>query len=236
MLCYEELLRAEFRAVSDFAELLRRQFDQNFPADVLSTNAKDLRDRVLALGKMLPSEVGKSVHLHRHLEWMERRLSIQRPDHCRSDIDDICQRDIPELLDSVFTWWQSAWKHDAELMANVRDLLHDREFDSAVRKAFVILKNRIIKKFDLSSSLDGQDLANAVFGTKGVLPLAVPSGEREAMRYLLTGLYGVFRNKYMHEHIEGSWHEAEAVVSMVNVLLLRIDDYPSAAQAREANR
>ena len=48
------------------------------------------------------------------------------------------------------------------------------------------------------------------------------SSEREALRNLLTGLYGTFRNTVDHHDIAVSWQEAEAVIGMINWALLRL--------------
>jgi hypothetical protein len=42
------------------------------------------------------------------------------------------------------------------------------------------------------------------------------------MRNLLAGLYGLFRNTLDHHDVDVPWHEAEAVIGMVNWALLRL--------------
>jgi hypothetical protein len=42
------------------------------------------------------------------------------------------------------------------------------------------------------------------------------------MRDLFGGMYGVFRNRFAHSDTESSWHEADAIISMVNYLLKRL--------------
>jgi len=49
------------------------------------------------------------------------------------------------------------------------------------------------------------------------------------MRNLLDGLFGVFRNVYDHRDVDPEWYEVEAVLSMINWALKRIDKYPSPA-------
>ncbi|RIE16718.1 hypothetical protein [Candidatus Cryosericum septentrionale] len=48
------------------------------------------------------------------------------------------------------------------------------------------------------------------------------SVEREASRNLLAGLYDVFRNTLDHHNVDVPWHEAEAVIGMVNGAQLRL--------------
>jgi len=40
--------------------------------------------------------------------------------------------------------------------------------------------------------------------------------------YLLRGLYGTFRNVVDHNDIVVPWHEGEAIISMVNWVLLKL--------------
>ena len=88
-----------------------------------------------------------------------------------------------------------------------------------MRKAFVILKSRLVKLFATPSNLDGPELVNHIFGKSGAHGLSIDDFERQAFRDLLAGLYGTFRNKYAHNHSAPSWAETEAILSMVNFIL-----------------
>jgi len=68
---------------------------------------------------------------------------------------------------------------------------------------------------------------NQVFGQRGCLAEKTPEPERESMRNLLDGIFGVFRNLYDHRDVEPEWHEVEATLSLINWALKRIDKYPS---------
>jgi hypothetical protein len=107
----------------------------------------------------------------------------------------------------------------------ITDLLIHLEYDSAIRKAFVILKSRLASRFNAPNNLDGTDLVNHIFGKSGSLSQHIKDNERQAMRDLLSGLYGVFRNRYGHEDIEPSWHETDAILSMINYVLKDIERF-----------
>jgi hypothetical protein len=66
-------------------------------------------------------------------------------------------------------------------------------------------------------------LVNRIFGRSGHPSLLLGDPERQAYRDLLSGLYGVFRNRYAHSDDGGSWYEADAVLSMVNCVLKQLD-------------
>ena len=116
-------------------------------------------------------------------------------------------------------------KLDAQLKAEVSRLLELGELDSAIRKALVILKTRITRRFGLSDDLDGTALVNKVFGEQSELLPHLNSSDRQAYRNLFSGLFGVVRNKYAHNHIKAEVIEASAVVCSVNLCLKLIGDY-----------
>ena len=61
---------------------------------------------------------------------------------------------------------------------------------------------------------------NSIFGNNGLAPPHLEQGEREAMRALFDGLYGVHRNKYAHADAAVEWYEVEATLSMVTWTLM----------------
>lgn len=116
-------------------------------------------------------------------------------------------------------------RYDSEFVDKIGPLLRDQHFDSAVRKAFVMLKERLVRLFGVPSSLDGTDLVNLTFGSKGPLVGMIPDAERLAMRELLAGLYGVFRNRYSHQDVVAEWSEVAPVLGMINWVLQRLETY-----------
>jgi hypothetical protein len=117
------------------------------------------------------------------------------------------------------------WTHgafDPELEDKTRGLIESREWDSAIRKAFVVLTARLAARYGVPGGVDGLRLVNEIFAA-GSKKSELKDSDRQAMRDLLAGLYGVFRNKYGHEDHSGEWHEVEAIMTMVNSLLLELD-------------
>lgn len=195
------------------------------PPNELLIDAENLASLFDHLEKKLPQEVGLDSSLERHLYFMKKRLGEEKPELCQQDIEDICSDDITKLEKSFRDWCGSSIHYDQELRDKISELLLQREYDSAIRKAFVILKSRLVDKFGVSRNLDGNDLVNQIFGKLGAAADTLNASERQAMRDLLAGLYGVFRNKYGHQDVEAPWHEADAILSMVNFVLKEIDRY-----------
>ena len=97
---------------------------------------------------------------------------------------------------------------------------------SITNAAFVVLTDRLRKTFKARSDHDGRDLVNSIFGNNGLAAPHMEQGDRESMRALLDGLYGVHRNKYAHRDATVEWYEAEATLSMVNWTLMWLQKNP----------
>ncbi len=126
---------------------------------------------------------------------------------------------ISDSRDLVETWPWS--KFDKELEERTRRLIERGEWDSAIRRAFVLLSSRIAARYNLLLDTDGAELINAAFGKNSLLS-GLENKEKAAMRDLMAGLYGVFRNKYGHKDFDAPWQEVEAVMTMVNFVLSRL--------------
>ncbi|CAG0971379.1 hypothetical protein METP3_01509 [Methanosarcinales archaeon] len=226
MILYEYKVRDEFKRVRELAERIKSKFDSGAKPSELLQDCEVLEAASRQLLRILPEKVHDS-NLNRHIEFMKLYLKRDEPDKCLGDIEDISKFDLPSL-ENAFQDWCAIYQHyDTEFSAKISDLLIEKHLDSAVRKAFVILKERMIRTFGMSSDLDGRDLVNQIFGNKGYLAGKIPDPERESMRNLLDGLFGAFRNKYGHEDVKPEWYEVEAILSMINWVLKRIDNYPS---------
>ena len=225
MLLYEYQIRDEFTRVKELAERIRNKFD-DASSDELLQDCDILGAAYEHLERLIPSAVTGG-NFRRHLSFMRLYLGRDERASCRSDIDDICRLDLPALEKSFRNWAAYQQHYDAEFAEKVGPLLLERHLDSAVRKAFVLLKERLARAFGVSANLDGSELVNQVFGKNGYLAGQIPEPERESMRNLLDGLYGVFRNRYSHRDVEAEWSETEAVLSMINWSLRQIEQYPS---------
>ena len=112
-------------------------------------------------------------------------------------------------------------------------LLDGGHFDSAIRKTFVLLTDRLRSAFGVEQEIDGEDLINLVFGKGGKIPMALDEGKKQALRNLISGFYGVYRNRYAHNDRDASPSDAQAIVEMANQMLCEIEEvaHESAKQA-----
>jgi hypothetical protein len=228
MLLYEYKVRDEFERVRVLAERIKHKFETKAKAPELLQDRELLKSVYEQLRRILPSGLSEG-NFERHLGFMEYYLLRNDTGACYKDIEDICKVDLTALEKSFRDWCASQEHYDAEFAQKVSPLLQERQLDSAVRKAFVLLKERLVKCFDLPSDQDGRNLVNQVFGREGLVSGKISESERESIRNLLDGLFGVFRNVYGHTDVETEWYEAEAILSMINWALKSIDKYSSLA-------
>ena len=225
---FEPRALTELARVRELAARVRERFDAGAePAEILR-DVELLEAAHQALEEVLPAGVDRG-NLARHIHFLGYYLKLNQPENCRDDIGTICRVDLPRLERAIQDHAGDDDQHDAEFVERIGPLLRDQHLDSAVRRAFVLLKERLVRKFGLAPELDGANLVNAVFGDRGVLAGQIPDPERQAMRDLLAGLYGVFRNHYGHRDVEPGWFDAASVLGMIDLTLRTIDRYPAPA-------
>ncbi|WP_308873592.1 TIGR02391 family protein [Thiothrix subterranea] len=110
---------------------------------------------------------------------------------------------------------------DDALKLKIEKLMVHKEYNSAIRESFVYLTTTIRNKFQINSQIDGTELINEVFGKKGEY-VALDDKKKQAYRDLLSGFYGVYRNKYAHHDIQADFHEIKAIIEMINTLAFEI--------------
>jgi hypothetical protein len=220
MIVYQYAIRDQIDRVVSYAEAVRAKFSSGADATDLLQDAENLATLYDGVMRALPTEIRKSGKAPQHLAWMRKFLREGKVDRAEVDILDICRIDLPAVERAFREWSEQATEYDDELKEKTIPLLIQREFDSAIRKAFVILTSRLRTTYDLGNTRDGAKLANAVFGPDGAAAASLDASERAAMRELLAGLYGVYRNRYGHEDVEAPLYEAEAVIGSINWFLL----------------
>lgn len=223
MLIYVQETVEELRKLLDYAKNLQQKFELGREPSELLLDAESLSQRLTGVIKQLP-ELGMSGNSYRHLSWMLRELGKNDARSCKSDIDDLVNNDIPGTIERIEKWAKDMAYMDAELRDAVTPLIRSRQFDSAIRKAFLILTERLRSRYALPKDRDGEDLVNVVFGKDSSHHLSMESGKKLAHRNFMSGLYGVIRNKFSHGDHEATLAELEAALSSVNLCLQIIEE------------
>ncbi len=223
MLLYEYQVRDQLGRLYEYANNVQEKFRSGASAKDLLLDSKNLKQIYDSLNEMLPAEIRETGYCGQHIAYMVYHLERDSIERCRGDIDNICKLDIKYIEDAFRRWHAKQDHYDKELTLGVSSLVLRHELDSAVRKAFVILKTRLMKHFNAPDNLDGAELVNHIFGKKGSPGLPIDDSKKQAFRDLLAGLYGVFRHNYAHNDSNPSWGETEAVLSMINFILKRLN-------------
>ncbi|MGB3294276.1 MAG: TIGR02391 family protein [Phormidesmis sp.] len=166
-------------------------------------------------------------NLGRHLSFMRRYLEKSDENACSSDIHDIIFSDLPTGLRSLLQMSATESHFDPALNDAVLPLIQGEHYDSAIRKAFVVLTDRLRRGFGVSDNVDGEELVNFIFGKK--VSLQIDDAKKKSYRNLISGFYGVYRNKYAHNDVAPTLAEAKAILEMVNNIISEIEEITDGA-------
>lgn len=203
--------------------MLRTKFDNGRDAPELLLEAESLAQRLNAVSDALP-DPAMSGNSRRHLSWLVRELGKGRPRTCRQDVEDLVEHDIPGTIESIEKRAKELTYLDEKLTDAVLPLIKDRQFDSAICKAFLVLTARLRPTYGLPNGTDGEGLVNTVFGQGSKHHLTLDASQKLAHRNFMSGLYGVIRNKFSHGDHEATIAEFEAAHSSVNLCLKNIEE------------
>ncbi len=224
MLIYIDELLNEIKSIREYGKIIKKKFKQGRPSEELLLDVQSLQKRLEYLFSILPEEIDTG-HTGRHVHFLFYYLEKDRQERCKGDIRDIVKFDLPEIATRVRTWANGLQYVDADLRREISTLIKTNQFDSAIRKAFVVFKTRLCNKFGLDHALDGDPLINQVFGEQSPYLSDMPVKQKKAYRSYFSGLFGLMRNRYAHEHIEATLSELDMVISSINYCLKLIDDF-----------
>lgn len=216
MLIYVQETLATLERLRDYADNLRQKFDLGRDAPELLLDAESLDQRLREIIDCLPAQ-DMSGNCRSHLSWLVRRLKEGNVRACRQDIEDLADRDIPGTIEKLRQWSMELQHLDGELRAAVTPLIKTMQFDSAIRKSFLVLTERLRAHYDLPNGKDGEDLVNQAFGKDSSFNASLDASRRSALRNYFAGIYGVIRNKFAHGDHEATIAELEAALASVNL-------------------
>ena len=166
-------------------------------------------------------------NLGRHLHFMSYYLDKNQREGAESDVRDIVFHDLPSGLRALISNKNMVSHFDQKLKDGVFPLIQGKHYDSAIRKAFVILTDRLRRAFGIQEELDGDTLVNHVFGKGGAITVALGEGKKQSYRNFISGFYGVYRNKFAHNDVEPTLSEVKAILEMANNIILEIEEISS---------
>ena len=217
---FEDEITILLRKLERSAFELKSKFDGDDSLEVIKGKLEIFNNIYHDLKLKIDKDIFYKSELSRHVRCLNLYISKHDTKSCLNDIAQICETDIEELRKVYLDNARSNYV-DSELQGNIKSLLESNELDSAVRKAFLTLTERLRTKYNIGKKRDGIDLINRIFGNSGCSKLT--SSEKESMRNLLAGMYGIFRNDFMHSLNNKKETEISAI-HMVNTILNLLDD------------
>lgn len=171
-------------------------------------------------------------NLGRHLNFLQRYLKANDKASCVQDSKDIVFFDLPTTLRNLVAQSTDDKHFDQRLKDGVLPLVNGGHYDSAVRKVFVVLTDRLRRTFGVTEEIDGEDLVNLVFGKGGKIPVALDDAKKQALRNLISGFYGVYRNRFAHNDVLPDLAQTRAILEMANTIILDIETIASASVSK----
>lgn len=215
------------RAYEKAVEMFNVYPDADAP-ELLSLQ-KILGEECIKLVEVTGLDWNRCGNLGRHLTFLKYYLDRNDKDACQSDIRDIVFWDLPTTLRSLAEDSDEYQHYDQKLRDGVVPLINGEHYDSAMRKIFVILTDRLRRAFGVAEEIDGDELVNLVFGRGGKIPVALDEPKKQAMRNLISGFYGVYRNRIAHNDVEPGLAQTKAIMEMANTIILDIEAIATAS-------
>lgn len=212
----------QYQKTYDLALELYSVFDDCDAAELVQ-EATELGNEADKLREVAGIGWEQCADLGRHLSFLVRNLKRNEKASCAQDVKDIVFSDLPATLRNILATSPDAKHFDQPLRDAVFPLIDGGHLDSAVRKVFVVLTDRLRRAFGVTEEIDGEDLVNTVFGKGGKLPVALDDGKKQAMRNLICGFYGVYRNRFAHNDFVPTIAQAKAILEMANTIILEIE-------------
>jgi uncharacterized protein (TIGR02391 family) len=119
---------------------------------------------------------------------------------------------------------------DEELTETCSGLIRAQRYDEAVSRAFVVLEERLRKTLGVRGGA-GVHLSEKAFAPDSgdlVERLMRPRGEVDGIRNLFVGAFKAYRNRAAHTMAHYTRDEARAIIHLVNLLLLILEQVAEA--------
>ncbi|WP_414451828.1 TIGR02391 family protein [Burkholderia sp. 22PA0099] len=212
----------QYQKAYDKAIQLHTLFADAEPAELLRAH-EALVEEVESFLNISGLEWKSCGSLGRHLSFLDRYLKRDDKSSCAQDAQDIVFHDLPTALRNLVAQSTDDAHVDPRLREAVSPLMAGGHYDSAIRKVFVVMTDRLRRAFGVADKIDGEDLVNVVFGKGGKIPVALDDSQKLAMRNLISGFYGVYRNRFAHNDVEPDFAQARTVIEMANTIIIDIE-------------
>ncbi len=226
-----ELLILEYKIAqlfSDIEKLANSLYStikiKEFDFDEAQLRITIIDSKFAKLERLLPSlNTDRVAAFKRHMGFVKGYLYKNL---APNNLKEVIEIDIPGIKQAYYEKLQEFSYLDPDLRTACENLLVACEFDSAIRKAFLVLKKRAMQKFGVPAELDGEALVNYLFSLdRGKIRVASDNAKQLAFRNYCSGLFGFFRNIFAHNLVDNPEYVTETILSTINMLLKLMDRF-----------
>lgn len=221
MYLYKEKVKKEFNEIRKNAFNVYMSFCREESTGELLKKVELLENRYNNIVKILPIGIKDKSDFSRHIYWLKYWLEHKQPLECIQDIIDICERDIDDFEEQFDRWCLQNINIDKDISKVINHLLEEFEPNAAVVQSFKLLTTRLRRNYKIKNK-DGCSLIELIYSQTGKAKGKISDSTREGLNHLLRGMYILFRNEHAHDKIKTKPYESEAIISMINYLLLRL--------------
>lgn|SRR5574341_250059 len=223
----EGLDRCAESAKELFAILKKKRIKRRLPEII--RNLERLKNEFRAIEPNLPENkivTDRTEAFWRHIGFVERYLASPRHDLVVNNMVDVCKLDLPMIKDQFTDEIRKNPVVHPKFRQRCGNLVAAGEYSSAIREGFILIKELARVKFPdkISTSLDGQNLMEALFKAEGgLIKVHKEKDKQRAFQDWAKSLYGFFRNDEMHNSVKRPLFDVECVLMSINRLLFAVD-------------
>jgi hypothetical protein len=220
MIIIEYQIAEIFEDLENYAKSLQKTLAQKeIDSEEIKIKIRLVQEKFSQLKKCIPDI--KNSNFERHLSFVINRTK----EWGKHNIDDIINLDIPDIKKAYYENLKKFPYLDNKLRSECENLLLNSEFDSAVRKAFVVLKDRAVKKYNAPSDIDGESLVNYLFSySSGKVVVDSDKKKQTEFRNFCSNFFKIFRNNYAHNLVKDPHYVIESVLATINMILKIMDE------------
>jgi hypothetical protein len=226
MLVFEHIIQNQLEQLAVQADQLSKEVHRKRKRpreiELLLSAIEDAFSKLLKL--MPPIKTDRVEAVRRHVAFVRGGLKENRVDWIEGNANDLKQFDIPTLKLKSGAYFREFAFLPPELRDEVAPLLENGEHDSAVRKAFLVIKQKAITKYHMPAQLDGEDMV-FLFSESGKIRVHEDEKKRKAFRDFVSGFFRFFRNEFMHD-LSADEHVPVQCALATAVFILQLMDNP----------
>ncbi|HEX9758413.1 MAG TPA: TIGR02391 family protein [Nitrospiria bacterium] len=164
---------------------------------------------------------------NRHLWFVKRYIGTDRHKLVPHNLRDIVEFDIPIIRNEFKNHIMANPSIHPRFREECGDLIAVGEFDSVIRKGFVIIRELAKRRFPLleGSQIDGINLMQKLFdNNSGLIRVHTEKDKQGGFRDIAKGLYAWARNDEMHNLRDRPVYEIECIMMLINQIMFSIDN------------